>query len=290
MTTLSPLRLGRITGSRIPKVLGISLYGSRADLLREMTRQALDAPAEWDGNIATEYGQEHESDGIDAFERRTGILVHSGQEIQVHPTIDYLAATPDGLIGTDGVLEVKAPYMARYISIDERPDYQAQCQLLMEITGRRYTEFVVWRPSGASFSRLERDPEWLPSVMPQIDAFIAEYRETIADPKLAAPHLEPLVDQRLDEGWQIAAQAYLDAKADADRYAAACEEARQHLILLADGKPARGSGVHVIRSERKGSTSYAKAIKELAPGADLAPYQSAPTVVYTVRATAEGAN
>ena len=99
----------------------------------------------------------------------------------------------------------------------------------------------------------------------------------------------PAECDHLDVDERVVAAEYLDAKLDADSAARVCEDARQRLIELAGDRPARGSGVYVIRSERKGSTAYAKAIKELAPGADLAPYQSAPTVVYTVRTTAEGA-
>ena len=285
---LSPLRVGRVTASRLPGILGLSPYQSRDDVMRAMVRQTLNAEQEFSGNIATEWGNDHENDAIGAYEMRTGQLVHSGQDFVIHPN-RILGASPDGLIGDDGAIECKCPYRGSFTHISQRPDYEAQCRLVMEVTGRQWCDFVVWRPDGINVSRVEYDPDWLPSVMPQVEAFLAEFRAIVASPELAAPHLAPLVDERLDEDWQIAAAEYLDAKLDADSAARVCEDARQRLIELAGDRPARGSGVYVIRSERKGSTSYAKALKELAPGADLAPYQSAPTVVYTVRTTAEGA-
>lgn len=286
-TALSPLRAGKITGSRIPAILGLSPYNNRAGVMREMVRQHHGADEEFTGNIATDWGTEHEDEAITAYEQREAVFVHAGQGILVHPN-GILAVTPDGLIGDDGLIEVKCPWRGTYTHISERPDYEAQCRLALEVTGRDWCDFVVWRPGSIAVSRVVRDPEWLPLVLPDLELFLAEYQTIITDPALSAPYLQPLVDERTDGEWALAAVAYLEAKTELDRAAANADFARQELIALAGESTARGAGVHVIRSERKGSVSYAKALKALAPTADLSPFQSAPSVVFQVRTSAEG--
>ena len=285
MTQLSPLRQGRITGSRLPGILGRSPYTDRAGVLREMVRQHHGADVEFTGNFATDYGQDHELDAIGEYEQLRAVMVHGGQDIAIHPTYGFLAATPDGLVGDDGVVEAKCPIRATYSTIDDRPDYEAQCRLLLECTGRSWCDFVVWRPSGVSVSRVEHDPAWLPSILPTLTDFLAEYEATIADPDLSARHLAPLVDERSDLEWQMAALDFLEAQATAKRADEVLADARAVLLKLADGEPSRGCGVQIIKSNRKGKVNYSKVIPE---GTDLDLYRGAPTVVFTVKPAAGG--
>ena len=54
-------RKGRVTGSIVGAILGLSPYMTRADAMRSMVRAAIGAPSEFTGNVATEYGTMHES-------------------------------------------------------------------------------------------------------------------------------------------------------------------------------------------------------------------------------------
>ena len=286
MTVLSPLRVGRITGSRVPAILGISPYNDRESVLREMVREHRGAETEFSGNIATEWGTTHEADAIAEYEQRTVAMVHSAQEIVVHPLVDWLAVTPDGLVGDDGMVEAKCPYRALYSHIDERPDYQAQIQLQLECTGRDWCDFVVWRPTVVNVSRLYRDPSWLPSVRPVLDEFMAEFATVIESDELSASHLAPLVDQRADEDWLLAASDWLEAKRAVEQAEALADQARRRLIELAESDSERGGGVIVSRATRKGSIDYSKVVKEHLAGVDLEPYRKATSTVSSVRRSA----
>lgn len=191
MSDLSPLRKGRITGSRVSTVLGLNKYQTRADLLREMAREALGAPAEFTGNVATEFGQEHEGDAITEYERTKGVLVHSCQRFFIHPTYDFLAVTVDGLVDADGLVEAKAPFRANYAHIDERPDYAAQIRLQLECSGRVWGDFIRWRDGDVAVSRVEHDPAWLPSVLPTLTDFLEELLAVLADPAAVALFVAP---------------------------------------------------------------------------------------------------
>ena len=273
-------RAGRITGSRVAAALGVSKYATRDDLMREMVREHFAAEREFAGNEATEHGQAHEDDAIDLYEQQTGQgILYTGQHI--HPEHDWLAASPDGLVGSDGLIEVKCPYRGTYTTAADVPHYIAQMQLQMAVTGRKWCDFVIWRDDSILIDRVDAEPFWLDERLPTLQAFIDEYRATIASEELSARHLMPLI--REDKEWAKAERNYLLAKRDVDEATLVLEEYKAELIALAGEQSQKGRAVQVIRSERKGSVAYAKAIAELAPDADLTKYTGKPSVVYTVK-------
>lgn len=191
MTELSPLRVGRITGSRIATVLGLNKYATRDDLMRDMVREHFGAESEFKPNQATMHGQEHEDDALCIYERETGRLVHGGQALVLHPSVPYLCVTPDGLVGSAGMVEVKCPLRSMYFHIDERPDYDAQVRLQLDCTGREWCDFVIWRAGRIWTSRVEHDAGWLPTIRPVLDEFMHDFHEVINDPADSAVFLAP---------------------------------------------------------------------------------------------------
>lgn len=288
MSELDPRRVGRITGSRVAGILGLSPYTTRADVLREMVRQHHGLPAEFQGNVATQWGVDHEADAVLAYERDKCVMTHSAQELVLHEDHDFLAVTPDGLVGDDGMIEVKCPYRGGYMVASERMDYVAQMQLQMAVAKRKWCDFVIWREGEQILiDRVAYDSDWLPSVLPTLQAFMADYAAALESPD------EHLADKVADMGdnseWRAWAAAYAVAKEAEAEAKAAADKAREGLIELAQAtgcKNAKGCGWQVIRSERAGSVSYAKAVKELLPDADLSAYTGKPTTVFTVKESA----
>ncbi len=273
-------RQGRITGSRVAAILGLDKYKTADDVLREMVREARGAEREFTGNEATAFGHEHEPHAIEAYEEQTGQLVIS-TGLHVHPVHDWLAASPDGLIGHDGLIEVKCPFRATYTTLAEVPHYAAQIQLQLVCTGRDWCDFVVWRDGQIIVERVEQDAFWLFQHMPRLAEFIQQFRATVESEELSARHLIPLI--REDATWAALEAEYADAKAAADEATARLEAAKKALIAESHEQSQKGRLVQVIRSERAGSVDYAKAIEHYAPGADLAAYRKKPTVVYSVK-------
>lgn len=280
---LSPERVGRITGSRIGGVLGLSPYFGWDDVMREMVRAYLGAPEERKPTWMQDWGTEHEAEAIETYERDRGVLVLRAtdrQEFVAHPTIDWLGCTPDGLVGDDGMVQVKCPPpRSKYVHL--RPDVEAQIRLELECTGRLWSDLVIWRPRDCNAIRVERDPSWFAEVWPELSRFHDEYEQTIADVELAEPHLAPPPPPgRNDDEWAEAAVAYREL----DVIIKAIEKdktiARDRLIALAgDVKTTRGCGVTVSRVERKGSVDRGKALEHYAPGADLEPFRGDPPPV-----------
>lgn len=290
--SLSPLRVARITSSRVAAAIGENPYSKPADVLREMVREYVrehhpdwgECEREFIGNEATAYGQRHEPDALAAYESERGVMTYGGGECVLHPTIDWLAVTPDGLVGDHGMVECKAPYRGKYTHIDDVAYYRPQVLLQLAVTGRAWCDFVVLDRDGAiHISRVERDDEWLPSVLPKLDAFYRQFTEAVAFKDAAMPFLGAV--ERADAAWRKAADAYLRAAEEAKVAADAEKAAREALLALAPAG-GKGCGVNVVKTERAGSIAYAKAIKDLLPDADLSAYQGKPTTVFQVRISA----
>ncbi len=173
---LDPRRNGRITGSRVGAILGLNPYQSRDDTLRLMVRENFGAEPEFKGNEATRYGQDNEARAISLY----GEPSHGGGILVIHPDHDFLAVTPDGLIGDSGMIEVKCPYRGTYTHWQEKPYYEAQIRLQLACTGRSWCDFVVLHRDGnLHVSRLQHDGRWLTTMLPSLEAFMADYHAAI---------------------------------------------------------------------------------------------------------------
>lgn len=114
-------------------------------------------PTEGPTGFALQWGTDVEPYAREAYELETGNTVVESGFIQ-HPTIDYAGCSPDGLIGTDGGLEIKSPkslriHLERFI--DGVPsEYMPQVQGCMWVTGRQWWDFVSYHPDAPVSHRL----------------------------------------------------------------------------------------------------------------------------------------
>ena len=277
-------RVSRITGSRAGAILGLNPYQSRDDVMREMVREYFNAEKEFTGNVATEWGTEHEAEALAEFEAWTGEMVDEAGLI-VHPEHDWLAASPDGLIGDAEGLEIKCPYSGNLKMIDEQPHYLAQIQLCLAVTGRERWHYFAWTPNEQVHEIVKRDPSWLDDNLPAFQAFMADYWAIIEDEAKAAEYLnDKELDLSADSSWQTAAEVYLQAKQAADNAEKDLKAAKAKLTKIAQATGAQkvvGLGVQAYQCKRAGAVDYAK-VPEL-EGVDLEQYRKKPTTYWSVR-------
>lgn len=133
-------------------------------------------PMEGPSGRALEWGTEAEPLARGAFEAETGLIVLQTGFIK-HPSLPWIGASLDGLIGADGTYESKCPKDSRvHMQTWEHgmPDeHMAQVQGGMWVTGRKQCYFVSYDP---------RAPEALQlyvQVVPRDDAFIAKMQAEI---------------------------------------------------------------------------------------------------------------
>ena len=94
-----------------------------------------------------------------------------------HPTIAMAGASPDGLVGDDGLLEIKCPNTATHIDTlltqIVPSKYNTQMQFQMACTGRKWTDFVSFD------NRLPEELQLFVKRVPRDDVFIKQTEDAI---------------------------------------------------------------------------------------------------------------
>jgi putative phage-type endonuclease len=154
-------RAGKLTASNLAGVLGLSQFSSRSE-----SYDRLMGRSKFEGNDATRWGAANEQNGINAYQTRTGNLVEP-TGLWTHTDFMWLAGSPDGLIGSAGMLEVKCPYY-RKIPHQKIPIYYyIQIIACLEMTNREWCDYVCWTPnSGTTMFRVMRDHELFDFLLP----------------------------------------------------------------------------------------------------------------------------
>ena len=180
------LRLGKVTASRIADVLAKVKTGeavTREDYRTELVVQRLtNKPSETFTNPAMEWGTLQEPMARIAYEAHANVFVEQVSFVE-HPTIEWFGCSPDGLVGEDGLLEIKCPSSKNHIKylLGGKPPakYVPQMQCQMAVTGRKWCDFVSYDPRLPEdlqlfVVRLERDVSFIMSMEEEVDKFLKE--------------------------------------------------------------------------------------------------------------------
>jgi putative phage-type endonuclease len=186
-------RKGKLTASNIGAAIGLCPWTSRNTAFARA--MGLDSFA---GNDATQWGTLNEPNGILAYSAHTGNLVEN-TGLHVHPATSWLAGSPDGLVGTEGLLEVKCPYWRRRdgsrVHKEVPAHYYMQVNLCLECANREWCDFISWTPEGYRIYRITRDRDLHELLMPQyLKFFAAMQRMAKAPPPMSAEDKAQIVD------------------------------------------------------------------------------------------------
>lgn len=178
-------RLGIATASRFGDIMARtrSGYGAqRKNYMAELVIEILTGnPTERFTSSAMEWGTENEPVARLAYSLQTGN--------NVEETGFWLddgmgaGASPDGLIGEDGLLEIKCPNTATHLETLAKRElpyqYKAQVQGQMWITGRKWCDFVSYEPrlpenAQMIIIRVERDDRYIAELEKEVSDFMVE--------------------------------------------------------------------------------------------------------------------
>lgn len=144
-------RVGKITASRIKDLnakpaKGKALNNTMLTLLSErLTGQMVEIPP----SKAMQWGIDQEPNAISAYEMQTGHFVKSTGLIN-HPKIAMSGASPDGLVGDDGQIEVKCPdtttHLNTLLTKQVPAEYLPQITWQLACTERKWCDFVSFDP------------------------------------------------------------------------------------------------------------------------------------------------
>ena len=184
-------RLGKVTASRIADVVAKVKSGeaaTRATYRAELVAERLTGKrVESFTNAAMKWGTECEPLARSAYEAETGRIVTEVGMID-HPRIAMSGASPDGLVDSDGILEIKCPETKAHISTILSgcipSQYVPQVQWQMACTGRLWCDFVSFDPRMPSDMQLfivsvDRDDEAIALYEQEVVKFLAEVDGTI---------------------------------------------------------------------------------------------------------------
>ena len=179
-------KLGKVSASRIADVVARTRTGyaaSRTNYMAQLVCERLTGKqAESFSNAAMEWGVEQEGPARDAYSAKVGELVTEVGFIS-HPTIPMAGASPDGLVGTNGCVEIKCPSTATHIEylFDREPPqkYFYQMQWQMACTGTEWCDWVSYDPRMPAelqllVVRISRDTDCITILEKEVSEFLAE--------------------------------------------------------------------------------------------------------------------
>lgn len=275
-----PARIGRITASSVGAILGHAPYMDRNDVMRSMIRASLGAEEEFKGNIATEYGKANEANAIMDFEMDAMVKVKPSKFITKE---DWAGCSPDGR-AEDGLgVEIKCPFKFRktpvedvkFQSLIEQPHYYDQVQFSLWVTDWRGWYFAQYAPSCSTYEAVKPDLDWQNENLPKLRQFYSEYLHELENN--AEEYLKP---KRVEIGTPEAKKMLRECdelKEQIELLTEKMSDILDDLILLSDGRNAEICGRKLTLVQKAGGISYAKAVKELCPDADLEKWRGKPS-------------
>jgi putative phage-type endonuclease len=179
-------RLGRVTASRVADVVAKTKTGwgaSRANYMAQLIAERLTGTvSESFTNAAMQWGTVTEPDARRAYEWQMDCSVVEIGFVP-HPTIAMTGASPDGLVGDDGLCEIKCPQTATHIDTllgqSAPAKYITQMQWQMACTGRKWCDFVSFDPRlpeemSLFVRRVDRDDTRIAELEAMVAEFLAE--------------------------------------------------------------------------------------------------------------------
>lgn len=152
----------RLTASNFGKVCKLRVTTSRKNIVKSILYNT------FAGNSSTNYGIENEPIARISFEKEINIKIKPAG-LFIDTTYHFLAASPDGLIENDGIVEIKCPYTIKDLTPEDaiqcgklkfatvidgklnlktNDNYYYQVQGQLHITQRSYCYFVLWSSKG----------------------------------------------------------------------------------------------------------------------------------------------
>ncbi len=186
------LRLGKITASSFDKLLSTKARNKYL-CQKASERHTL---ARSDSSKYTNYhmdrGNLYESAAREAYINKTFDEVQQVGLIQLG---DDIVCSPDGLVGDDGIIEIKVHDSDIYFEKVELLDkegisgipklYYTQTQVNLYVSGRSWCDYVLYNPThedvktGIYIYRVERDPVFMETIKSTIEKAVEEINQKV---------------------------------------------------------------------------------------------------------------
>lgn len=178
-------RLGRITASKIYDVIAKTAKGAytakRDDYAFQLAAERMTGiPTRFFTNDAMLWGQETEPLALEFYAEYYGHDVKQAPFI-IHRKMEFCGASPDGIVNDEFLVEIKAPQTNTFLRIKHDkvppPQYVAQCQMQMSVTGAPKTDLFFYDPRIIDPTKqfilftIERDEDYITNLEHEIVLF-----------------------------------------------------------------------------------------------------------------------
>lgn len=188
-------RLGCVTASRTADVMAKTKSGysaSRANYMADLICERLtQEPTGGFSSAAMQWGTETEPMARAAYEFVKSVDVEETGFV-LHPHIQNFGASPDGLVGKDGLVEIKCPntntHLETILSDTIPRKYIIQMHVQMLCTKRKWCDFVSFDPRlpvdlQIYVKRVELDNNLAMDIEDEVNLFLEELNAKVADLK-----------------------------------------------------------------------------------------------------------
>lgn len=174
------IRAGRVTGSTCQPLFtgdGTNLLKGAQSLLYKMVGESIAGP-ELDTytSAAMEHGNEWEPIAREIYEEETWSKV---DQVGFIASGDLFGCSPDGLIGSDGSIEIKCPQPAEWVRFfherTTKPEHQKQIDWLLWITGRAWCDLVYYHPELGIITKRQHADQTFDAVRTHLDRITEVY-------------------------------------------------------------------------------------------------------------------
>jgi hypothetical protein len=168
-------RCGRVTASRFSDVMAKGEGKVRDEYLRQVAGEVLtEEPMQTYKNAAMEHGNEVEQEARDLY-----AMLFNQQVQQVgFISAGRVGCSPDGLIGDDGMVEIKrqAPHLLiQRIRDGVGSKHLPQVQGNLWVTGRKWIDLCCYYPKMPMYrQRIERDEAYIAKIESAVNDFIRD--------------------------------------------------------------------------------------------------------------------
>ena len=184
-------RLGKVTASRVADVMAKTKTGystSRDNYMAQLICERLTGQRQESySNAAMDWGTQTEPLARAAYEIHKSVLVDEVGLID-HPYLPMCAASPDGLVDIDGMVEIKCPNTSTHFDTllaNKMPaKYMPQVQWQMACANRLWVDFVSFDPRAPEglqlfVTRIKRDDKYILEMEAEVNKFLGELKQKI---------------------------------------------------------------------------------------------------------------
>lgn len=170
------VRAGKFTGSDFHICFGDS-QAKKTLLLKKASEIIIGKVIENNyTNSDMQRGIENENVAVAGYELTTNSSITTVGFCELN---ERVGCSPDGLIGDDGIIEIKCPnhtiFLQQVIANKIKPEYFTQIQFNLYVTGRKWCDYVAYNEDFDLFiKRIERDEEYIKKIVDCLDDCIKE--------------------------------------------------------------------------------------------------------------------